>query len=239
MYYCKNLQTLTILSLFEGEIIGKVNKLYFDKNLKKLCEIEIVSEEGVRMFLPAKNIYNVGKNALTIKNNQAVFLKNINELDLVAPVGSKAYSIGGEFLGVVDEICLTSKFATEKILLDNGALLDIKFIASCGKSTIVFNTQNERFNLKNFMPEKQPKEFKQETVEIANVLPVEKEDEIEEIEEKKNVQNSDFLLGRICLKDITNFNNEILIKANSIINKKNLKEINKYGKLKELMIYSK
>ena len=41
------------------------------------------------------------------------------------------------------------------------------------------------------------------------------------------------------IKDIFNFNNELLIKAHSVINKKNLKEINKFGKLRELMLYSK
>ena len=239
MYQCKNMETLTILSLYEGEIIGKVNKLFFDKKLKKLSEIEIVGEDGVKMILPTKNIYNVGKNALTIKNNQSIILRNTVEKDLVAPIGSKAYSIGGEFLGVVDEITLTSKFLTEKIVLDNGALLDFKFIASCGKNTIIFNSMGEKFNLKNFMPEIQPKTFKEDDVEIAHAMPVEEEENVQEIEHKKVVQNSDFLLGRICVKDITNFNNEILIKANTVINKKNLKEINKYGKLKELMIYSK
>ena len=239
MYYCKNLEKLTILSLFEGEIIGTVNKLYFDRKLKKLCEIEIVSEEGLNMILPVKNVYNVGKNALTIKNNQAIILKNSLENGFVAPIGVKAYSIAGEFLGVVDEITLTQKFIVEKIALDNGAVLDVKFVASCGKNTIVFNNMGEKFNLKNFMPEIEPKTFKKEEVEIANAMPVESEEKSQEIEEKKIVQNSDFLLGRICVKDITNFNNEILIKANTVINKKNLKEINKYGKLKELMIYSK
>ena len=57
--------------------------------------------------------------------------------------------------------------------------------------------------------------------------------------QKPNVQNADFLLGRVCTKDIFNFNNEILIKAHAVITKKNLKEINKFGKLRELMLYSK
>ena len=165
MYYCKNMETLTILSLFEGELVGKINKLFFDKKLKKLCEIEVAGEDGVKMILPTKNIYNVGKNALTIKNNQAIILRNSADNNLVCPTGAKAYSISGEFLGVVDDVVLTSKFSTEKILLDNGAFLDVKFVASCGRNTIVFNNMGEKFNLKNFMPETQPKNYKQEDVE--------------------------------------------------------------------------
>ena len=84
-------------------------------------------------------------------------------------------------------------------------------------------------------------------------MPIESEDKKENVEisetneitnaviidEKKETQNADFLLGRVCTKDIFNFNNEILIKAHGIINKKNLKEVNKYGKLRELMLFSK
>ncbi|MCQ2564930.1 MAG: hypothetical protein MJ152_03655, partial [Clostridia bacterium] len=54
-----------------------------------------------------------------------------------------------------------------------------------------------------------------------------------------NMQNNVFLLGRIFTKDIFNFNNELLIKAHTIINKKHLKEVNKFGKLRELMLFSK
>ena len=32
MYNCKELNSLPVLSLYEGELIGKINKLYFDKN---------------------------------------------------------------------------------------------------------------------------------------------------------------------------------------------------------------
>ena len=67
MYYCNDLLSLSVLSLYEGELIGVVDKLYFDKKLKKLVEIELVREDGGKMILPTKNVYKVGKNAITIK----------------------------------------------------------------------------------------------------------------------------------------------------------------------------
>ena len=36
------------------------------------------------------------------------------------------------------------------------------------------------------------------------------------------MQTTDFLIGRVCVKDIFNFNNELLIKAHGVITKKNL-----------------
>ena len=33
MHYCCDFYSLSVLSLYEGEFLGKVNKLYFDKKL--------------------------------------------------------------------------------------------------------------------------------------------------------------------------------------------------------------
>ena len=42
MYNCKDIQSLNVLSLYEGELLGVVDKLFFDKNFKKLVELEII-----------------------------------------------------------------------------------------------------------------------------------------------------------------------------------------------------
>lgn len=234
MFYCKDLKSLSVLSLFEGELIGQVDKLYFDKKMKKLCEIELIGADGVKLSLSTKNIYRIGKNAITIKNNQCVEMSNKESEFRLCPIGTKAYSITGEFLGVVQEISLNNRYLTEKISLDNGAIVDVRNLATCGKNTMIFYQGNQKVNMNNFEP-KSPKSFKSEEQQIAKTMPIEKEDKIE----KQTTQTSNFLIGRVCTKDIFNFNNELLIKAHSVVNKKNLKEINKFGKLKELMIYSK
>lgn len=242
MNYCNQLLSLSVLSLYEGELLGKVDKLYFDKKLKKLTEIEILGDNDTKYMLNTKNIYHIGKNALTVKNNQAVTLK-VEQADMtLAPLGSKVYSINGEYLGVIKEIDLDDKFLTKKFSLDNNNTLDISLLASCGKNTIIFYDKSSKVNIQKFTPSKTPKQFKSITVEDANILPIEDDNKnIEPIiqEKPRPINNSDFLLGRTCVKDIFNFNNELLIKAHSLITKKNLKEISKYGKLRELMMFSK
>ena len=241
MFYCNDFKSLSVLSLYEGELLGIVDKLYFDKKMKKLCEIELVGSDGAKLYLPSKNIYHVGKNALTVKNNDAINMKVSGQF-YCAPISFKVYSITGEFLGVVNEITFNEKFLTDKISLDNGTLLDVKDVASCGKNTIIFYNNSNKIKIDKFEP-KQPKVFKQkEIVSIAKTMPVEEV----VIAEPKQVavkqplmQDSSFLIGRICTKDIFNFNNELLIKAHGVVNKKNLKEINKFGKLKELMLFTK
>lgn len=238
MFYCKDFFELSVLSLYEGDLIGVVDKLYFDKKLKKLCEIELISADGAKLILPTKNIYHVGKHAITVKNNQAVSLNRNFQDCCAAPINSKAYTISGEFLGLVQEISFNEKYLSEKIVLDNSSSIDIKNLATCGKNTIIFYNNETKVNVNNFVPNKQPKGFKDKEVVLANTLPVENVEH--EVKVKSStIQSTDFLLGRTCTKDIFNFNNEILIKAHSVINKKNLKEISKFGKLRELMLYSK
>lgn len=235
MYNCEDFYSLVVLSLYEGELLGKVDKLYFDRKMKKLCCVELVGDDGAKLMLQTKNIYNVGKNAITVKNNQAVSFSLIENEMACAPIGSKVYSIKGEYFGSVKEIEFDDKFLTQNIIMDNGQQLSVKDITSIGKKVVVFSKEDKTTKLS---PKNKPKIFKNKIVQIAKTLP-----EINLIEQESNkevtIQNSDFLLGRICTKDIFNFNNEVLIKAHSLVNKKNLKEINKFGKLRELMLYSK
>lgn len=239
MYYCKDFNSLSILSVYEGELLGVVDKLYFDKKIKKLLEIELIRDDGVKLILPAKSIFRVGKNAITVKNNQVVELRENKEACCIAPLGAKAYSINGEFLGVVQEIALDEKFSTQKILLDNGQTLEIEDVATCGKNTLIFYKHTEKVNIKHFSP-KTPKFLKRKNTQVVQVQPIEQHEEtkIETLTKATN-QDLSLLVGRICTKDIFNFNNELLIKANSTVNKKNLKEINKFGRIRELMLYLK
>lgn len=257
MYYCCDFLSRPVLSLYEGELIGNVDKLLFDRKLKKLLYLELTSENDTRFLLPTKNIYNVGKNAITIKNNTAVSLKIEDDCYSTCPVGSKAFNIKGEFLGVVKEIILTDKYLTDKISFENNLVLSADMIASSGKNTVIFYDKSSKVDVSKFVPNKMPKIFKTKQTEIANILPVKNDANKSETEntqtltnvENSNavpvnatatqIQNSDFLLGKICTKDIYNFNNELLIKAHAVVNKKNLKEINRFGKLRELMLYCK
>lgn len=240
MYYCKEFQSLSVLSLYEGELLGVVDKLLFNKNLKKLIEIELISEDGVKLILPTKNIYHVGKNAITVKNNQAVSIKVENSELYACPINSKAYSINGEYLGIIKEILFDEKFQTNKIALDNDSTLEVNKIASCGKNSVIFKTNDEDINLKKFTPNKAPKILKIKTVQTVETQPIPPINAVPvETQQKTTPQDANFLIGRTCTKDIVNFNKDVLIKANSKISKKHIKEVNKFGKLRELMLYSK
>lgn len=242
MYYCNELKSLSVLSLYEGELLGIVDKLYFDKKMKKLTALELIGDNDKKLVLPTKNIYHIGKNAITVKNNQAVDIKIDDCTFCLCPIGSKAYSINGEYLGIIKEMTFNDKFITQKISLDNNDVVEVSHLASCGKNTVIFyDNITKNINVKKFTPNKQPVKFKTDNTQTLSTMPFEQDNcsVIPVDSPKQPMQTTDFLLGRVCTKDIYNFNNELLIKAHGIINKKNLKEINKYGKLRELMLYTK
>ena len=197
--------------------------------------------DGAKLSLPTKNIYHVGKNAITVKNNQAVLVNTEKKDCFIVPISSKAYSINGEFLGVIKEMTFDNRFAIQKIFLDNNEALEVKNILTIGKNVVVFSTNNEGVKHERFSPPNQPKLFREDSVQNVTTLPVTIDSSQATPDQFKvqSIQDLDFLVGRICTKDIFNFNNELLIKAHSIIKKKNIKEIKKFGKLRELMIYSK
>lgn len=237
MYYYKELLSCPVLSLFEGELIGKVNKLYLDKKLKKLLFVEILSDNDTKFLLSTKHIFHIGKNAITIRNNQCVNIKVEDGGLYSSPIGLKAYSFKGEFLGTIEEISFNEKFLTETITLDNSSLLKVENVASVGTNAVIFYNEKTNINISKFTPQKTPKIFKTELKQKVQIQPTEIIDATQITPSQP--QNTDFLIGRVCTKDIFNFNNELLIKAHSSITKKHLKEINKFGKIKELMLYTK
>ena len=221
MYSCKELLGLSLLSLYEGELLGVVDKLYFDKDLRRLSCLGLVGEDGMRWTVPSKSIYHIGPNAITIKNKQNLGLDSSADTLLANPISSKAYSIEGEYLGLVNDITFDNKFRSQKIYLDNGGSEEVSNLTSCGKSTLIFS--KTRIKRQTLSPNRD-----------SNIATEEK------IKQQNNVKVELSLLpiGKICTRDILNFNNEILIKAGTVITKKHISELKKYNKLNELKLFS-
>ena len=219
MFSCKELLGLSLLSLYEGELLGVVDKLYFDKDLKRLLSISLVGEDGTRWVVPSKSIYHIGPNAITIKNKQSTSLELSADDTLVCPLGNKVYSIEGEYLGLAVDIAFDQKFRTNKIYLDNGTSEDIENLTSCGKSTLIFSKNKIKSSL--FGPKTTT--INQSTKPAAA--------------SKLTLKRTNYI-GRICTKDIVGFNNELLIRAGTPITKKHIAELKKYNKLNELKLYA-
>ena len=72
--YISEITEKPILSLYEGELLGNIHKIYFDKTRKKIKAFEIINEQEITYLLSPKHIYTLGKNAITVKNKQNLSL---------------------------------------------------------------------------------------------------------------------------------------------------------------------
>ena len=107
--------------------------------------------------MPTKNIYHIGKNAITIRNNQCVEIKTDVNTIFQSPINLIAYSIKGEFLGIIKEVCFNEKYLTTSIELENNQALNPNFIASCSINTMIFYNKEILVDVKNFKPNKKLK----------------------------------------------------------------------------------
>ncbi|MBO5910451.1 MAG: PRC-barrel domain-containing protein, partial [Clostridia bacterium] len=55
--YLSELLQKPILSLYEGEILGNITNVYFDKTRKKIKSFEIMNDEEINYHLYPKFIY--------------------------------------------------------------------------------------------------------------------------------------------------------------------------------------
>lgn len=240
MYNTKNLIGLPVLSLYEGELNGNITNVYFDKKLKKVTGFSLADENELKYTLPTKNIYKIGKNAVTIKNNSCLILdlNNVEPNNVPAPFESKTYTIQGEYLGKISQITFDEKYCVNEILLDNEKTLDCSNLASCSKNTILVYDKNTKINVSKFRT-RAPKFFKSKVEQKVAILPT-MESAPQDITLPTTTSNQpNFLIGREVTADIPLDDNKMLIRANSTITERVLAVATLNNKLKDLMLLSK
>lgn len=234
--YLSELLQKPILSLYEGELLGNINKVFFDKSKNKIKTFEILNDEEISYCLYPKFIYTVGKHAITIKNKQNLVLTlNENIDNTILPIDVKVYSLQGEFLGIVKDYSLTDKYVIENMVLDNQQLININDMASCSANSIVVYYSQEHINIKSFRYRIQNKSNDNSKVKVLPKL----FSSFNKIATNSSNSKQNFIVGRICTKDIMDNQQNIIIKQNSTITDQILALASSKNKLQELMKYSK
>ncbi|OPY58859.1 MAG: PRC-barrel domain protein [Pelotomaculum sp. PtaU1.Bin035] len=155
----RQITSLSVISLEEGQQIGTVKGLVVDPASKKLAAL-IIEQKGwfkEQRFIPYHKVHSVGNDAITVEKNSCVeksgSLSDIVKLlkDKVGIIGSKMVAENGTVLGFVDEYCVD--LATGAIaglefsgnLIDsviNGrAFLDIFFVRTLGKEVTIITSE--------------------------------------------------------------------------------------------------
>lgn len=235
--YLNELLQKPILSLYEGELIGNINKVFFDKNKNKIKSFEIINEEDITYCLYPKFIYTIGKHAITIKNKQNLIL-SLNEDcigNIALPMNAKVFSIQGEYLGTVIDYTITDKYEIESLVIDNQQLISISNLASCSNNSIVVYGMDSRVNISSFRYR-----IKNKTTESCKVKVLPKLfASFNKIAPHSSAKKQNFIVGRVCTRDILDNQQNIIIKQNSTITEQTLALASSKNKLQDLMKYSK
>lgn len=234
--YLSELLQKPILSLYEGELLGNITKVFFDKTHKKIKNFEILNDEEICYGLEPKHIYTIGKHAITIKNKQHLVLSfSENNYEFVLPINVKVYSLQGEYLGVVSDYSITDKYQIENLVLDNQQLISVNEIASCSNNSIVVYYSQEHVNIKSFRYQIKNKTNSNSKVKVLPKLFA----SFNKIATTQSSKKENFIVGRICTKDIVDNQQNIIIKQNSTITDQTIALASSKNKLQDLMKYSK
>lgn len=235
--YLSELLQKPVLSLYEGELLGNINKVFFDKSKKKIKNFEIVNDEDISYCLAPKFIYTLGKHAIAIKNKQNLVLAlNLTDENMqLLPINAKVYSIQGEYLGIVQDYTINEKYEIENLLLDNQQPINISDVASCGTNSIVVYDSNTHINISSFRYRIKHKSDNETKVKVLPKL----FSSFNKISPSPSNKKTNFIVGRICTKDILDNQQNIIIKQNSTITEQTLAMASSKNKLQELMKYSK
>lgn len=225
-----NIISSYVVSVYNGQIEGIVSNILF--NDKKQAKYLIISQNDEQFLaLETKKIYKTGNGAIIIKNNDVLELMESVEYRLkeyFSPINSIVVSIDGNYLGHVSDIELDDKYNIQNFIVD-GQSYALNKVVNISESVIIINTLNKPQKLANFRSKNKivisSEKIKNQTVNVM---------ENQTILPNRTIVNYNFLIGRKVSKDILNFNGEIIIKENQIVNSKILDIARINGKIREL-----
>ena len=118
-----------VISIYDCELIGIVYNALFDKKTKTLNYLIILDEENdLEYALHTKYILSASNDAIIVKNNNSVELKqNIDlELESLENITLKPiFSVNGNDYGVIKDIELNDKLSSLKNLYSMGKYIYI------------------------------------------------------------------------------------------------------------------
>ena len=231
-----NIISSFVVSIYNGQTEGVVSNILF--NEKKKAKYLIISQnDETFLMLDTKDIYAFGDGAVLIKNSQVLNMyenKILESKNCFSPINSIVVNLDGNFLGYVSDIDLDNKYSIVSISVGNDKTIKLCDVLNVTDSAIltclgIKKPKISNFKASNILP----------TVE--NNIKVTIQDDIKPVETllpTRSITNYNFLLNRKVNRDIQNFNGEIIIKENQIINTKILDIARINGKIRELTKYS-
>ncbi len=230
-----NIISSYVVSLFNGQTEGVVSNILFN-NKKKAQYLIISQNDETFLTLETKDIYAIGDGAVIIKNSGLLNLyesKLMETENCFSPINSIVVNINGDFLGYVSDIELGSKYEILNINVGKNTTINLCDVVNVTDSAIITCIGKKKPKISSFK-EKQTIPTPLNNIKV-NAL---NSKQIETILPARSITNYNFLINRKVNRDILNFNGEIIIKENQIINSKILDIARINGKIRELTKYS-
>lgn len=231
-----NIISSFVVSIFNGQTEGVVSNILF--NEKKKAKYLIVSQnDEAFLMLDTKDIYALGEGAVLIKNSQVMHIyesKLLEAENCFSPINSIVVNLDGNLLGYVSDIELNERYAITSISVGNNKSIELNDVLNVTDSAILTCIGIKKPKIANF----KSTSVVPTTSEDIKVSTLENTKTNETILPTRTVTNYNFLLNRKVNRNILNFNGEIIIKENQIINTKVLDIARINGKIRELTKYS-
>ena len=231
-----NIISSYVVSVFNGQTEGVVSNILF--NEKKKAKYLIISQnDETFLMLDTKDIYALGDGAVIIKNSQVLHMyesKLLESKNCFSPINSIVVNLNGDFLGYVSDIELNEKYAILNISVGSDKTIGLDDVVNVTDSAILTCLGVNKPRLASFKTRtKIPTNIDDGKVSIMDEIKPN-----ETILPSRSITNYNFLINRKVNRDILNFNGEIIIKENQIINSKILDIARVNGKIRELTKYS-
>ena len=229
--------SLPVINLYETKFEGVVENIFLNPDRKKVEYVIVYNEKNdIYKAIKFNNIYKVGNDSIFITNSSKITLYENIELEttkLVNPLNAFCYDLDGKLLGKLDEIYINGN-TIENIEI-NSQMYSNSTISGLNKNLVVLSP-NKTVNLKKFkQPAKRipiPKSLNAESEPVVSIMN-------NNITPSRAITNYNFLVNRTILKDIKSHSGEIIASKNTLITLSTINKLKYYGKLKELMLYSK
>ena len=169
-----NLIAKPIISLFDCTTEGIVINAIFSENIRKIKALileNVKDEQNDEYLLNVKNIFQVGQDALMIKNQTFLEVNENLESNFINPINLRVFTINGINLGTISDFELDDSFNVITYYCNDNSFTPNQ-IVTFNDTLVLINTDDNEINISKFKPKIKNFKIKTKDDRIASVTPI-------------------------------------------------------------------
>lgn len=220
-----NLFGKQVFALYEGEIVGTVSDAIFNRDLTKVA--------GLKIFDMEENEFEIKFCSIKAMND-CIIIANKEKLQVYidrqrkSPMFKTVVTESANLLGKIVDCSINEKGAIEAFVTDVKTNLEPSKLYV--RKNFIYYSKTKLLS-KNIHPKRTLQELENIKVNILNFNPNQK---YENFAPNKLQYNANSIIGKIAKDTLFGANNEIIIKANQVINEKTIEDATRHNRLNQL-----